>query len=318
MSTPGALAPLVGCSEAYSGSTLYRRELADGTAQVVKRMSPAWDWLMRVTGDRGRVGVLWRSGVMHAVPPVIDHAVVDTRFDGEAWEVVMRDVSDTLVGPETTIDRRAARRVLHAAAALHDRFRSVRLDGLCSLEDRYRLFAPRTIRELGITHPRARLAAAAWGPFADLAPVDVAGPVLQILDKPALLARQLARCPDQTLVHGDLKLQNLGFAGRRLVVLDWGTLTGIAPPAVDFAWFLGQNAGRIAAPREAIIDDFRATMGERHDERALRLSLLGSVVHFGWKLARAVVEASGSEASRRARADLLWWMMAARDGLEAF
>ena len=57
---------------------------------------------------------------------------------------------------------------------------------------------------------------------------------------------------------------------------------------------------------------------ERHDERSLRLSLLGSVVHFGWKLARGVVEARDSEASRRARADFLWWMMAARDGLEAW
>jgi hypothetical protein len=87
---------------------------------------------------------------------------------------------------------------------------------------------------------------------------------------------------------------------------------------VDFAWFLSQNAGRIAAPKEAVIDDFRATMGERHDERALRLSLLGAVVHFGWKLAHRVVEAPGPEASRQARADFLWWMMAARDGLEAW
>lgn len=318
MSAQGTLVPLVGCSEAYSGCVLYRRELGDGVAQVVKRMSPAWDWIMRVTGDEGRVGVLWRSGAMHAVPPVIDHAVVDTRFDGEAWEVVMRDVSDALVGPEATIDRPAARRVLNAAAALHDRFRAVHLDGLCSLEDRYRMFAPRAIRELAITHPRARLAAEAWGLFADLAPPDVAGPVLTILDRPALLAGRLARCPEQTLVHGDLKLQNLGFAGGRLVALDWGSLTGVAPPAVDFAWFLGQNANRIAAPREAIIDDFRATMGERHDERALQLSLLGAVVHFGWKLAHRVVEASGPEEGRRARSEFLWWMMAARDGLEAW
>src|SRR5439155_498433 len=84
-------------------------------------------------------------------------------------------------------------------APLVDRFRGVRLDGLCSLEDRYRLFAPRAIREHAITHPRARLAAAAWGQFVDLAPPDVAGPVLAILDKPALLAGQLARCTDQTL-----------------------------------------------------------------------------------------------------------------------
>src|ERR1051326_3945184 len=96
MNAPGTLAPLLGSSEAFSGSRLYRRELDGGAVQVVKRMSPAWDWMMQVTEDHGRVGVLWRSGAMQAVPPVIDHAVVDIRFDGEAWEIVMRDVSDSL------------------------------------------------------------------------------------------------------------------------------------------------------------------------------------------------------------------------------
>src|ERR1051326_983217 len=155
-------------------------------------MSPAWDWMMQVTEDHGRVGVLWRSGAMQAVPPVIDHAVVDIRFDGEAWEIVMRDVSDSLLPSEVTIDRRAARHVLRAAAALHDRFRGLRLDGLCSLESRYRLFDPRSIRAHAITPPRANLAAAAWGVFACLAPPDVAEPVLGMLAEPALLAGQLA------------------------------------------------------------------------------------------------------------------------------
>jgi hypothetical protein len=32
-----------------------------------------------------------------------------------------------------------------------------------------------------------------------------------------------------TVVHGDLKLANLGLVGRRVVVLDWGDLTAVAP-----------------------------------------------------------------------------------------
>jgi hypothetical protein len=92
--------------------------------------------------------------------------------------------------------------------------------------------------------------------FADDAPEDVAAAVLGLLDDPGPLVAELSRA-EATLNHGDLKYANLGLTADRVILLDWGTYTGMAPPAVDFAWFLLQNAARIDASREDLIADFR-------------------------------------------------------------
>jgi hypothetical protein len=85
--------------------------------------------------------------------------------------------------------------------------------------------------------------------------------------------------------------------------------------AVEVAWYLAINWSRIDATREQVLDDFRAAEGERHDEDALRLALLGGLVQLGWDKA---MHASGHpDPAIRAReaADLAWWCDRARDGL---
>jgi hypothetical protein len=85
--------------------------------------------------------------------------------------------------------------------------------------------------------------------------------------------------------------------------------------AVEVAWYLAINWSRIDATREQVLDDFRAAEGERHDEDALRLALLGGLVQLGWDKA---MHASGHpDPAIRAReaADLVWWCDRARDGL---
>jgi aminoglycoside phosphotransferase (APT) family kinase protein len=138
--------------------------------------------------------------------------------------------------------------------------------------------------------------------------------VLELLERPEPLVAALAR-HRSTLIHGDLKLGNLGFAGDRVVMLDWGTQTGWAPPAVEVAWYLAVNWSRIDASREQVLDDFRAAEGDRHDTDALRLALLGGLVQLGWDKA---LHASGHpDPAVRAReaADLAWWCDRARDAL---
>jgi hypothetical protein len=138
--------------------------------------------------------------------------------------------------------------------------------------------------------------------------------VLAVLERPEALAAALSAF-GSTLVQGDLKLGNLGFTADRVVMLDWGTQTGWAPPAVEVAWYLAINWSRIDATREQVLDDFRAAEGERHDEDALRLALLGGLVQLGWDKA---LHASGHpDPAVRAReaADLAWWTERARDAL---
>jgi hypothetical protein len=302
-------------ADGRSGSLLERVVLADGRTLVVKHVLDGGDWIMRASHDHGRAAELWSSGVLARVPEVIDHAVVGAERVPGGWVVLMRDVSADLVPDHARITRGDSRRVLRAAAALHAAFADDPPLALCSLEDRYSFLSPATTRrEAGGADEVPRLIGRGWERFAELAPADVAGPVLAVLERPEPFAAALSRFPS-TLIQGDLKLGNLGFSGDRVVMLDWGTQTGWAPAAVEVAWFLAINWSRIDATREQVLDDFRAAEGDRHDTDALRLALLGGLAQLGWDKA---LHASGHpDPAVRAReaADLAWWCDRARDAL---
>jgi hypothetical protein len=303
-------------ADGRSGSLLERVVLAGGETLVVKHVRAGGDWIMRGTHDQGRAVELFASGVLARVPEVIDHAVLGAERDGGGWVLVMRDVSAALFPDHARLTRDDGRRVLAAAAALHAAFWDDPPMALCPLVDRYRLLSPATARrEAAGDDEVPKLIGRGWERFAEVVPADVAEPVLAILERPEPFADQLARYPS-TLVQGDLKLGNLGFRDTRVVMLDWGTQTGWAPPAVETAWYLAINWSRIDAEREQMLDDFRAAEGERHDEDALRLALLGGLVQLGWDKA---LHASGHpDPAVRAReaADLAWWTARARDALE--
>ena len=305
-------------ADGRSGSLLERVTLAGGGTLVVKHVRDGGDWIMRASHDHGRAAELWSSGVLARVPEVIDHAVLGAEQVTGGWVVIMRDVSAALVPDHARISRADSRRVLEAAAALHAAFAGGPPLALCPLADRYAFLSPATARrEAGGADEVPGLIGRGWERFAEVAPADVAGPVLAVAERPEPFAAALSAF-GSTLIQGDLKLGNLGFTADRVVMLDWGTQTGWAPPAVEAAWYLAVNWSRIDASREQVLDDFRAAEGERHDEDALRLALLGGLVQLGWDKA---LHASGHpDPAIRAReaADLAWWADRARDALEVW
>ncbi|HEV3014612.1 MAG TPA: hypothetical protein VG499_15175 [Actinomycetota bacterium] len=305
-------------ADGRSGSLLERVTLAGGEILVVKHVRDGGDWIMRASHDHGRAAELWSSGVLGRMPEVIDHAVLGAEQETGGWVVIMRDVSAALVPDHARISRADSRRVLEAAAALHAAFAEGPPLRLCPLADRYGFLSPATARrEAGGADEVPGLIGRGWERFAEVAPADVAGPVLAVAERPEPFAAVLSAFPS-TLVQGDLKLGNLGFTGDRVVMLDWGTQTGWAPAAVEVTWYLAINWSRIDATREQVLDDFRAAEGGRHDEDALRLALLGGLVQLGWDKA---LHASGHpDPAIRAReaADLAWWAERARDALEVW
>lgn len=63
-------------ADARAGAA-YERAVADGRPYFLKRLSPATDWLMRVTGDHvHRPYLAWQAGVMDMAPASSDHTVV--------------------------------------------------------------------------------------------------------------------------------------------------------------------------------------------------------------------------------------------------
>jgi hypothetical protein len=302
-------------SEGGSGNTLERVTLDDGQELICKRVSPEWDWISRATNDRGRALAMWAGGLFERVAPAVDHATVAVEADGPGWSVYMHDVSDALVPGDRRLDRESVRRVLEAMAQVHLSFWEETFPELCGLEDRYRLLSPQTAERerdnwVGQTIGRC------WEVFSELVPPDIASAIVTIAGRPALLAEQLAQ-REQTLIHGDLRLSNVGFSGDRLVVIDWGERTGPAPAAVELASFLAFDARRFDVPRDDVIADFRALYGDRFDETALQLALIGGMVQLGCHFVLDLVLAGEAHRESTVR-ELDWWTTKVATALESW
>lgn len=261
---------------------------------------------------------MWKGGLFERVPPAIHHATVAVEEDGSGWSVFMHDVSEALVAPDRRLDRAAVRSVLAAMAELHLAFWGERFPELCGLEDRYLLLSPQTARrEQERGNPVGGVITRCWEAFAEFVPDDIAAPILTIVDRPALLAEQLEKC-DQTLVHGDVRLSNLGFLDDRVVLIDWGERTGSAPAAVELASFLAFDAKRIDVSRDDVIADFRSLYRDYFDETALQLALIGGLVQLGCHFVLDVVLRGGDAERVSAMSELAWWTRTVATALETW
>lgn len=293
-------------SSGNSGNAIARVTLADGQVLIHKRVSPEWDWLSRATGDNGRIVTMWESGVFERMPASIEHAVVGVEHDGDAWNVFMRDISHTLIDEDIRHDRATVERILSAVADMHGAFWDADIEGLCTIEERYQMLSLRTARaEKERGNPAGDLIFRAWDAFHEHASDEMAAAIAGLSADPKPLADELRTCT-QTLVHGDLRLGNAGFDGDRVVLIDWGDRTGMAPPAVELGWFIGFDAKRFAVSRDDIVSVFRSLYPNRFEERALHLALIGGLVQLAAHIGLGFLDPE--EAKRAAAADELeWW-----------
>jgi hypothetical protein len=276
----------------------------DGTTYVAKHLRAGGDWLMRSSGDFGlRELALWEHGVFAAMPDEIDHAVVDVARDGDRGVLLMRDATDalfpdcdepiTLEQHDALVDRIAS---LHAAWwEWPDQL------GLVTTAHRYVLFRP-SLAELEARHasesPLPALIGQGWKQFESRARSSTV--VFALLDDPTPLVRGLQESP-ATLLHGDVKIANLGLhPDGRMIMIDWA-FAGCGPPGADLAWYLSLNRARVPEPKEAVVDRYRRALERRGIDtgpwwdRQLALALLGGLVQMGWE--KALGDAD----------ELAWW-----------
>jgi hypothetical protein len=225
----------------------------------------------------------------------------------------MRDVSASLIADGRVLTRNESRRLLKAAAALHAAFADNPPEEICPPAYRYRLLAPRTVTEDPGPHPLREIILEGWSRFGDVVDADVRDGVDRINDDPTPLVDALMARP-VTFNHGDLKLANLGFDGDRVVLVDWGTTSGVTPPAVDFAHYLAINSAIIDATFDETVADIRAAQADAFDAVALCLALLGAFVQLGWE--KALGATADDQAVREREIEgLRWWSARAREGL---
>jgi hypothetical protein len=299
-----------------SGAGLERVRLRDGRALVVKRVDPAHDVTLAMTGGGPSPEfLLWREGALDHLPPGVGHAVLDGWVEGDTTVLVMRDLGDLVLTWDDRLSADQGARTMTAVAALHRAFLGQAPPGLARLDLVVSLFTPRRIRAAQVDVELMRLALRGWELFADAVPPDVADPVLALLDDPEPLVTALRSTP-LTLVHGDLATVNMAFDGPDLVLLDWAMATE-GPGALDVARFVAGCSSVVEASREQLIGWYRAAAGPACDDRTMHLGLLSAMVWLGWNKALDAVEHPDPATRAREKADLDWWVRTTRTALQS-
>lgn len=290
----------------------------------LKRLSPATDWIMRVTGDHvHRPYLIWQAGIMDRTPACIDHTVIAMQIDGTGDDaelsMLMRDVGKHLV-PEgdSVVPLTQHEHFIDHLAQLSVGFwgEDEPVAGLTTTAERLRFFdATNVARELAVAEPPGPIVAAdaGWRQLADRAP-ELAELATIVHDRPEVLTVPIAATP-ATFLHGDWKMGNLGsHPDGRTVLLDWA-YPGIGPACWDLCWYLALNAARLPQSKEVTIAGFRSSLERQGVETAdwfeaqLDLCMVAIMATFGWE------KALGNEA------ELRWWtqqvaMAVTRQGLD--
>ncbi len=155
-----------------------------------------------------------------------------------------------------------------------------------------------------------------WEAFAEAVDDDVAEPLLRLVDDPAPLVAQLDAC-GTTLIHADIRDEQIGLERDRLILLDWGRASQ-GHPVVDFFWSICHNAWRVDAGHDDLVEDYRRVRGERDDPRALELGVLAGLVMYGWVFGHSAARHPDPAEREWARGELAWWVPRARRALETW
>ncbi|HEX6621270.1 MAG TPA: hypothetical protein VF024_16520 [Solirubrobacteraceae bacterium] len=298
-----------------SGAELERVTLPDGTPGIAKRVVPRGDWLGRAAGGRAITAELWQAGVLQRLPAAIETGIVAVEPEGDGWRIVMRDLSAALLPAGGPISRARHREVMAAAAALHAAFRDERFDGAITLERHLAISSPAVAEaERDGSDVIPKQLETAWEAFAQAADDDVAQAVLANLADPAPLAGAL-RAGGTTLVHGDLRDDNLGFVDGRVVLLDWD-IAGEGTAALEVAWYLCHDAWRTEGTHDELLEDFLVAEGGAVSEHDLDLGLIAGLQLYGWIFGHSALIHPDPAERAWAREELGWWVPRVRAALE--
>ncbi|MFL6062176.1 MAG: phosphotransferase [Marmoricola sp.] len=277
-----------------SGASLERVRI-DGASYVVKYLDQATDWTIRVADVPGTAPVeLWRRGVLHALPAVIDQPIVAVAQTPTRSALLMRDMGSVLVPSEDAlISETHNHAFLDAMAAMHVRFWETDENvDVVQASRRYLELSPAMAEAealIGSDHLVPKLVARGWPMLAEVAPAASAV-VTPLVHDPSPLVTALAATP-QTFVHGNWKLDNLGIHDDgRTVLFDW-EMPGGGAPLSDVAWYLAINCRRLPGTKESSITYYRGALErlgidtEPWWQTQLALCLTGALVQFGWEKA---------------------------------
>ncbi|MBL0705119.1 phosphotransferase [Sinomonas cellulolyticus] len=224
--------------------------------------------------------------------------------------IVMVDLGDSILGGGHIFSADEALAMLERVERLHRA--GLRPSASTPLEPVISLFDPNRLRDHGANGLAADVERG-WAAFRDFAAPTLANAVIEIVERPGVLVDALGSRPS-TFCHGDIAAVNMAWADDDLVLVDWGQAF-VGPPALEVARFLPSGLVRSELDPDSFLAEYRALSGDRFDAEALALSLLATLVWYGWRKALDVVETADPTHRAREAAALSWWCDVADRGI---
>jgi aminoglycoside/choline kinase family phosphotransferase len=306
----------------YMGA-IKSRFTAGGRRYILKRISPHDVWMRDILRDRGcREFEFAISGLAERMPPGLRVPNIGAARDGDGWALLMHDLTDALLPRHGRLPHETVARIIDAVAGMHASFWREPLDDAgvtwVTTEQQLRMLSPETGRlliERGMDFGLLR----GWEVFDRLAPAAAVSLVRELRADPTPLIAALAALP-QTLLHGDVKCDNIAIDGTTVWLFDW-QLTQAGPVALELAWLLAVNSSRLPDSLEETAEQYRTSLeralgrraGQLNWPRQLALTAVVGLLRYGWGKALDS-DAASSEARSR---ELDWWCERAVAGAAA-
>ena len=307
-------------NDGWSGASLSLLRGGGGDRYVLKRDSPARDWIARSTLDGPVLREAWFAAHGPALPSPIRAPYLGAGHDGDDVGILMPDLTGVLFDWEAPISAEDLDRVLGGLAALHAYpwTGSGNLEGgpWCPVRERITLICRASLERPGAARDAvADRLLPGWDAFDRQAPAAARGLIASLGDNPQPLVDALAKLPS-TLIHGDLKLANVGIATDGSIdMVDW-QMVSVAPLAIELGWFLVSNVASLPFQPDDVLARYHAALMREGPggaaivgdwEMQVDAAVLVGLLLRGWRKGAdaeaGVTLASGSSAAD----DLVWW-----------
>lgn len=303
-------------NDGWSGSQLTLLRRGDERF-VLKRTSWATDWIARATRDHALREAFVAAGEL-SLPGAVRAPYFGAAGGGSMAAILMPDLTGALFDWERAISPDDLERVLRHLAALHASTTETDPEfPWCPVRERLELLTrPSAERYLESGLAVGRRFLDGWDAFDRLADPAARDLVAGFAGDVGPLLTALERLPS-VLLHGDLKLANVGFVDDRMALIDWQMVTR-APVAVELGWLLVSNVASLPEPPDAVLARYRAAASEAGVdvgdwEAQVDLAVLVGLLLRGWR--KGLDAESGTPTGWNASGpdDLAWWSRQALD-----
>jgi hypothetical protein len=311
-------------NDGWSGASL--TTLSRGSDRfVLKRDSLARDWIAQATADGPILREAWFAAYGPSLPSPIRAPYLGVGMDGDEFGILMPDLTGVLFDWDAPISDGSLDRVLAGLTTLHsfpfDDELPLGGPHWCPLRERLTLICRASLDRPGPAHDAVgdRILPG-WDAFDRRVPTVVRDLIDSLGRDPQPLLDALGELPS-TLIHGDLKLANVGIEPDGTIdLVDWQMVT-VAPVAVELGWFLVSNVASLPLRPDDVLTRYHVEARRQgHDEAGLGewqaqvdAAILVGLLLRGWRKGADAVAGLTLASGVSAAADLAWWCDRALD-----